>query len=180
MDTGWIAWKGGPECFSFLRTDILSLSRVESDGSCVKQMSNPEWWPEDVQQLLVYLSLHHSLWSVDNEQSLAHISSELELINMCVKHRVSRPFISWKAQELWYMTDRSVFILQSHLHIHKTCFDINNAPYPILLTWVCACTKEYTAAWSKRYFGILYILLVFTTTSYTTSIYEYLNELLQF
>ncbi len=98
----------------------------------------------------------------------------------CVLSTESAGLFSWKAQELWYMTDRSVFMLQSHLHIHKTCFDINNAPYPILLTWVCAWTKEYTAARSKRYFGILYILLVFTTTLYTTSIYEYLNELLQF
>jgi len=30
----------------------------DADG---QQLSNPEWWPEDVQQLLFYLSLDHPL-----------------------------------------------------------------------------------------------------------------------
>ncbi len=177
MDTGWIAWKSGPECFSFLRTEILSLSRVESDGSCVKQRS------DDLRMYssCSFISLSITpcgLWIMNSHWPISPLN--LNSLTCVLSTESAGPLSLEKHRNYDIWLTASVFILQSHLHIHKTCFDINNAPYPILLMWVCACTKEYTAARSKCYFGILYIILVFTTTLYTISIYEYLNELLQF
>lgn len=138
-----------------------------------------------------------SLWSVDNEQSLTHISSEPELINWSLDMDVlstesAGPLSLEKHRNYDMWLTASVFMLQlSNLnHIctftrracatsHQWC-QTSCALYPMHLMWIYACTKEYAAAQSKCYFGILYILLVFTTTLYTTSIYWYLNELLQF
>lgn len=126
-----------------------------------------------------------SLWSVYNEQSLAHISSEL--INMDVLSTESAGPLSLEKHinyDIWLTASVSMLQLSNLTFTRRACarFDINNAKHhwslctiPMLLMWICAWTKEYTAARSKCYSGILYILLVSTTTLYTTSIYEYLN-----